>query len=180
MYLDIVSIEVKYFLYTCSAWSVLILKYFLKYNSIYEVSISSALYSLLDSNVISISKDNLKHQFNVISIIDNDNLIIYQNGYWSYSLFKDIFEYLDYKCIGLTIGFSKNDEKSKELLSREYLDFEFMCPLKEVKKEIDNMVGKIQMVLVVLSSFCIVVSLLLLAIIIFINTFLNVINKSIF
>ena len=140
------------------------------FKSIYEISISSALYKLLNSNIISLSIDDIKQDFKVIDIIESNNLIIYQNSYWSYSLFKDVFNYKEYECIGLAIGFSKCDDESKEILSNEYKDFEFICPLKEVKKEIDNMVSKIQLVLVILSMFCIIISLLLLAIIIFINT----------
>jgi len=140
------------------------------YNSLNEISISKGLYDLLKSENININIDQKTCNFKVKEIIDNDKLVIYQNSEWSYLLFKELFYFKDYECIGLSIGFSKSDDESIKILSEYYKDFEFICPLKEVKKEINQMIKKIQDLLMILSSFCIIISLLLMSVIIFINT----------
>ena len=139
-----------------------------KYNSNNELSISSGLYNLLKDNVVNIKKDNKFLTFNIKRIIENDNLVVYQNSYWSYALFKELFLFKDYECIAISIAF-ENDENI-DFIKNDYLDLEFVCPLKEVEKEIDNMVDKIKIALIILSSFCVIISLLLMGIIVFINT----------
>lgn len=141
-----------------------------EYDSEYDITISQGLYKILNSNIISIKIDNKLINFKVVNIIDSEKMTIYQNSYWSYSLFKNLFGYNDYECIALSIAFSNNDDKVLENLNKEYSNLEFVCPLKEMKNEIDNMVEKIKFILIILSSFCIIISLFLMAIIVFINT----------
>ena len=142
----------------------------LDYKSNYDIAISSSLFSILGSDRIGVKyKDNL-NELRVIKIIESDELIIYQDSYWSYSFFKELLDFEDYRCMASSISFIKSDDNSTNILKEKYSDFDFVCPLKEVNKEIDNLINKVQTLLVVLSSFCIIISFLLMAIIIFINT----------
>ena len=72
--------------------------------------------------------------------------------------------------VGVSIAFSNNDDLTIDKLKRNFSDYEFICPLKEMTKEIDSLIEKIQLILMVLSSFCIIMSILLMVIIVFFNT----------
>ena len=140
------------------------------YKSSYDISISSGLMNLLNMDYINIRENDRVCTLKVINVIPNSELVIYQNSEWSYKLVKEVLGYDEYECLGVAISFNKNDDNSIELLKSNYVNFEFVCPLKEVGKEIDDMIDKVKIVLLILSSFCIVSSLLLMAIIVFINT----------
>ena len=140
-----------------------------KYNSLIDVDVSSGLYKLLNNNVY-IRGYGEEYLLRINKIIDNDDLVIYQNSEWSYELFKYLFNFKDYEMVGVSIAFSDNDDKTIDLLKRKFSDYEFICPLKELSREIDSLVEKMQLILIILSSFCIIMSILLMIIIVFINT----------
>lgn len=136
----------------------------------YEVIVSSKLYELVKSNKLGVKKGDKYYELEIKDVVEDDELIIYHNSYWSYAFFKDVFDYKDYECIGNTIAFLDSSDENLNILSEAYSNLDFVCPLKEVNKEIEKMVDKVQLILLVLSSFCIVISILLMAVIIFINT----------
>lgn len=140
-----------------------------KYNTILDVDISSGLYNLLKDKIY-IKGFEKEYLLKINEVIDNDDMVIYQSSEWSYKVFQDLFNFKDYEVFGVSVAFSSNDDKTIDLLKRNYRDYEFICPLKELSKEIDSLVDKIQLVLMILSSFCIIMSILLMVIIVFINT----------
>lgn len=142
----------------------------LNYKSDYHIAVSSSLYNLLNSESIRVKYQDNLNELRIIEVIENNELVIYQNSSWSISLFKELFNFEEYRCLGNSISFIKSDDEVIEKLTKEYPEFDFVCPLKEVNKEIDNLVDKVQLLLMVLSSFCIIISFLLMAVIIFINT----------
>ena len=141
----------------------------IEYKSILEVSISRGLYNLLDDKIYVKGYDK-EYLLEVKEIIENDDLVIYQSSSWSIDLFSKLFCFKDYELYGVSVAFSNNDDKTIDLLKKNFKEFEIICPLKELTKEIDSLVDKIKMVLIILSSFCIIMSILLMVIIVFINT----------
>lgn len=140
-----------------------------KYNSILDIDISSGLYNLLKDKIY-IQGFEKEYLFKVNEVIDNNDLVIYQNSEWSIEMFKSLFNFKEYELVGVSIAFSDNNDLTIDKLKRNFSYYEFICPLKEMTKEIDSLVEKIQLILMVLSSFCIIMSILLMVIIVFINT----------
>lgn len=140
-----------------------------KYNSILDIDISSGLYNLLKDKIY-IQGFEKEYLFKVNEVIYNNDLVIYQNSEWSIEMFKSLFNFKEYELVGVSIAFSDNNDLTIDKLKRNFSDYEFICPLKEMTKEIDSLVEKIQLILMVLSSFCIIMSILLMVIIVFINT----------
>lgn len=140
-----------------------------KYNSVLDIDISKGLYNLLKDKIY-IQGFEKEYLFKVNEVIDNNDLVIYQSSEWSIDVFKSLFNFKDYELVGVSIAFSNNDDLTIDKLKRNFSDYEFICPLKEMTKEIDSLIEKIQLILMVLSSFCIIMSILLMVIIVFINT----------
>ncbi len=135
-----------------------------------QIMISSGLYNLFQKKEIIVEGYNYTHTLYINKIIEEDELVIYQNSKWSTDLFLNLFNFKDYECYASMIAFKIDNQKDEKLLKEFYSDFSIICPLKEVGIEIDNILEKVQLVLLILSSFCIIISFLLMAIIIFINT----------
>ena len=139
------------------------------YSTILDVDISSGLFNLLNGKIY-INGYDKEYLLKINEVIENDDLVIYQASEWSYKVFESLFDFEEYELVGASVAFSKNDDKTIDLLKRSFNDYEFICPLKELSKEIDSLIEKIQLVLMVLSSFCVIMSILLMFIIVFINT----------
>ncbi len=111
-------------------------------------------------------------EFNILSfkisgIVDDDKFKIYQDGYFSISLYRDIFNISPYNLGISNITFfldKKVDESLIKKFNNENIDYNLSSPLLEIEKTLDESLDVISIILSIFSLFSLISSIILLSI----------------
>lgn len=144
-----------------------------------EIIVSYSLFKELKIKLnqsIKVSNENCNTALvNVVGYIEgNDAFLVYQKGSWTYSFFTNSLKMKVSELPCFQVSLLLNDKN----IIPYYVSFfngldqniDFVSPLYEANKEINKIINYFKIGIMVLSGFSVFVSILLIAVIIFINT----------
>lgn len=119
----------------------------------------------------------VRKKFNYITltvsgIIDNDDYCLYQNDLFSLSLFRDLFRVSNFSLSINSVVFEldNKEEKSKILQLNSMLnDYEFVNPIADVEKSIDEILWYLQLILQIYSITIVIFASIILGVICWVN-----------